>query len=397
MFTAEFITDPYPTYDHLRSNGPIHWSDDFGRGAWLLPSYADVSAGLRDTRLSSKRSHSLVARLPVEARPEFTEFDHIFALWMLFLDPPRHGRLRRLMNKGFKPEVLRQLRPRIQKTVDALLDKVQAAGRMDFMRDFAHPLPALVIAEMLGVDREDEEKFIAWSDQVALFMGNPKSTVEQARLAQDGLLALTEYFRVLLPERRREPGDDLVSLLIRAEEGGEALTAEELLAQCSMLLFAGHETTRNLLGNGLLALLRHPAQLEMLKEQPSLMYGALKELLRYDSPVQYTVRVAAEPFTLHGREIEVGHELVLLIGSANRDPLKFEAPHALDITREQGLPLSFGYGAHVCIGATTSLLEAEVAFGTLLRRMPNLRLAGGTPSWSPNVAFRGLAGLPVTF
>jgi cytochrome P450 len=397
MFDAAFIANPYPTYSILRSGAPIHWSNDFSGGAWLLPRYTDVANALRDPRLSARRSHMLMAQFSPETREEFTAFSRILAQWMVFLDSPQHSRLRRLMNQGFKPGILQAMRPRIQRAVDALLERVQEAGQMDFMLNFAHPLPALVIAEMLGIDSADQADFLTWSDAIAAFIGNPQSTLEVAHCAQTSLIALIEYFRTLLPERRRHRGDDLISLLIYVEEEGEVLTAEELLAQCSMLLFAGHETTRNLLGNGLWALLQHPDQLTTLKNNPSLMPQALRELVRYESPLQCVSRLVADDFSLHGHHLEQGQRVILLIGSANRDPDKFANPDILDISRKDGTPLSFGYGAHVCIGATISYLEAEIAFNTLFARMPHLQLADDTPVWCCNVAFRGLARLPLVF
>jgi hypothetical protein len=397
MFSAEFIRDPYPTYRQLQAAGPIHWTPDFLGGAWLLPHYATVLTALRDLRLSSRRSDRITKQFAEEQRAELAEFNRIFARWMLFLDEPEHGTLRRPLNKGFQPRMLERLRPCIERTVDALLDAVVDAGEMDFMRDFAHPLPALVIAEMLGVDTIDQRDFIAWSDAIAAFMGNPRSTFETAQRAQRSLVAVTEYFRALLPKRRQTQGEDLISLLIRLEENGDVLTAEDLLAQCSMLLFAGHETTRNLLGNGLLTLLNHPGEWAKLKRDPSLMRNALKELLRYESPVQFISRSITQDFEWHGVSLKQGQAVVSLIGAANRDPDQFSDPDRLDITRKEGAHLAFGFGPHVCIGAAVSYLEAEIAFGAVIRKMPELHLLNHTPDWDLNFGFRGLRSLPIGF
>jgi hypothetical protein len=398
MFDAGFYKDPYPTYEELRSAGPVVWVPEFLGGGWLLTQNKEVEEALHDPRLSARRSGVFTAQFPPEARNEFAEFDRIFAMWMLFLDPPQHSRLRRLMQKGFTAKLLQDLRPRIQAISNGLLDRVAGQGRMEFMSDFAHPLPVMVIAEMLGVKHEDQDRFIAWSNAIAAFFGASQATLELARVAQEGLVAITEYFRALLPERRRNQGTDLVSLLIRIEDEGDVLTTEELLAQCSMLLVAGHETTRNLLGNGLLALLRHPEQFARLKRDPSLMKSAVRELLRYDSPVQYTVRLALEDFPLGGNEITQGQAVVPLFGSGNRDPEKFTDPASLDLARDEGTHLSFGSGPHYCIGAALANLEAEVAFSTLLRRMPRLTLATGqTPLWRENPGLRGLSSLAVSF
>jgi len=288
MFGSDFITNPYKTYSYLRASAPLHWADKFRSGAWLVTRYADVLAGLHDARLSSQRSHTLTAALPREAQGEFTSFNQIFSKWMLFLDPPEHSRLRKLLNKEFTPNMIQRMRPRIQQVVDKLLDQVAGKNEMEFMTDFANPLPVRVIAEMLGIPSEDQHDFQIWSDDLADFFGNAAGTIDAARRAQNSLINLTEYFRALLPERREHKGDDLVSLLLRVEEEGEVLTGEELLAQCTLLLVAGHETTRNLLGNGLLALLQHPDQFAKLKEHPSLMTSAVREFARYDSPVQFS-------------------------------------------------------------------------------------------------------------
>ncbi len=395
MFDSSFITNPYRTYSHLRAATPLHWADKFRTGAWLVTRYADVLAGLHDSRLSSKRSHTLTAALPTEVQSEFTTFNEIFSRWMLFLDPPEHSRLRKLLNKEFTPNMIQRLRPRIQQAVNSLLDDVAGNSEVEFMTEFANPLPVRVIAEMLGIPAEDQRDFQIWSDDLADFFGNAAATVETARRAQNSLVNLTEYFRALLPERRANKGDDLVSLLLRVEEEGEVLTGEELLAQCTLLLVAGHETTRNLLGNGLLALLQHPDQFVKLTETPSLMNSAVREFARFDSPVQFSGRAATEDFSWHDQEIRKGQTVILLLGSANHDPEKFSDPEKLDISRDEGMPLSFGHGTHFCIGASLAYTEAEIAFTTLLERTSNLRLLDALPAWRSNLSFRGLSRLPL--
>ena len=394
MFGQEFISNPYKVYSQLRA-APLLWTDTFRNGAWLVTRYADVLAGLHDARLSSRRSHNLTAALPSDAQSEFATFNQIFSRWMLFLDPPEHTRIRKLLNKEFTPNMIQRLRSRIQRAVDALLDEVIGKSEMEFMSEFANPLPVRVIAEMLGIPSEDQRDFQIWSDDLAQFFGNATSPVETARRAQNSLVNLTEYFRALLPERREHKRDDLVSLLLRVEEEGEMLTADELLAQCTLLLVAGHETTRNLLGNGLLALLQEPEQFAKLKENPSLMNSAVRELARFDSPVQFSGRAVTEDFSWHDREIKQGQTVILLLGSANHDPEKFSEPEKLEISRDEGMPLSFGHGIHYCIGASLAYAEAEIAFSTLLQRTSDLRLLDDVPAWRPNLSFRGLNRLPV--
>lgn len=397
MFDSDFITNPYRTYQHLRNSAPLFWTDKFRSGAWLVTRYADVLAGLHDARLSSQRSHTLTAALPSEVQAEFSKFNEIFSKWMLFLDPPHHSRLRKLLNKEFTPNMIQRLRPRIQHVVDTLLDQALAKTEMEFMTEFANPLPVRVIAEMLGIPSEDQRDFQIWSDHLADFFGNSTSTVDVARRAQHSLISLTEYFRKLLPERRQNKGDDLVGLLIRVEEEGEVLTEEELLAQCTLLLVAGHETTRNLLGNGLLALLHHPDQLATLKQNSALMPLAVREFARYDSPVQFSGRAVTEDFSWHDQSIKKGQTVILLLGSANHDPEKFSEPETLAISRDEGMPLSFGHGAHFCIGAALAQAEAEIAFTTLLDRTSSLRMLDDAPAWRANLSFRGLSRLPIAF
>ena len=291
--------------------------------------------------------------------------------------------------------MIQQMRPRIQQAVNTLLDQALAKTEVEFMTEFANPLPVRVIAEMLGIPSEDQRDFQIWSDDLADFFGNSSATVDDARRAQNSLVNLTEYFRALLPERREHKGDDLVSLLLRVEEEGEVLTGEELLAQCTLLLVAGHETTRNLLGNGLLALLQHPEQLATLKQNPSLMPLAVREFARYDSPVQFAGRAATEDFSWHGQTIMKGQTVIFLLGSANHDPEKFSEPARLDISRDEGMPLSFGHGIHFCIGAALAYTEAEIAFTTFLDKTSSLKMLDDAPAWRANPGFRGLSRLRI--
>jgi cytochrome P450 len=396
MFDSDFITNPYRAYSHLRAAAPVYWMEKFRNGAWLVTRYADVLAGLHDSRLSSQRSHNLTAALPSETQSEFATFNRIFSKWMLFLDPPEHSRIRKLLNKEFTPNMIQQLRPRIQQVVDSLLDDVAGKSEIEFMTEFANPLPVRVIAEMLGIPVADQSDFQIWSDDLASFFGNATSSVDTARRAQNSLVSLTEYFRARLPERRAHKADDLVSLLLRVEEEGEMLTGEELLAQCTLLLVAGHETTRNLLGNGMLALLQNPDQFAKLRENPELIGSAVRELARFDSPVQFSGRAATEDFTWYSQEIKKGQTVILLLGSANHDPSKFSEPEKLEITRDEGMPLSFGHGTHFCIGAALAYTEAEIAFTTLLERTSGVRLLDDVPAWRSNLSFRGLSRLPLS-
>ena len=395
MTDPAFLQNPYPGYASLREQGPIHWSEEFCGGAWLLTDYADVAQVLRDPSFSVRRAGGWANTSGADARESLRDFKGILARSLLFLDAPQHSRLRQAMHAGFKPSVIQGMRPLISRIVDELLDDMQLADAIDFIASFARKLPARVIAAAMGVDSPDRPDFIAWSDDVAAFVGSPTPTMEISLRAQESLVALNEYFKALLPDRRRNPGEDLVSRLIQAEGQGLVVTTKELLAQCCTLLFAGHETTRNLLGNGLLTLLRHPEQWQRLKQNPELMPSALKELLRYESPVQYTGRRAKLDIELHDRQIRKGDLVIPLIGAANRDPKKFSNPDTFNIQRDEGNHLSFGYGPHVCIGATLTYLEAEVAFTALMRRFPHLCLVGTEVEWNDNAVYRSLATLPV--
>jgi cytochrome P450 len=396
MFGSDFITNPYRAYSHLRAAAPLHWTDKFRTGAWLVTRYADVLAGLHDPRLSSQRSHTLTAALPSEVQSEFAVFNRIFSRWMLFLDPPEHSRIRKLLNKEFTPNMIQRMRPRIQQVVDSLLDNVAGKPEIEFMTEFANPLPVRVIAEMLGIPTGAQTDFQIWSDDLADFFGNAAATVDTARRAQNSLVSLTRYFHAVLRKRRAHKGDDLVSLLLRVEEEGEVLTGEELLAQCTLLLIAGHETTRNLIGNGLLALLQHPDQFAKLNENRALINSAVREFARFDSPVQFSGRAATEDFRWHDQQIRKGQTVILLLGSANHDPQKFSEPEELEISRDEGMPLSFGHGTHFCIGAALAYTEAEIAFTTLLERASGLRLLDDVPAWRSNLSFRGLNRLPLS-
>lgn len=405
MINEAFFNSPYAAYQSLRADGALHWSPEFCGGAWLLLNYSDVAGALRDPRFSVQRAAGWINSSGPDSLIELREFKRIFSRSLLFIDGPQHARLRKAMSTGFKPAALQALRPRIQTMVDRLLDRIIAGGaaseaggvQFDFMGDFAQRLPSLVIAGMLGINDADRAEFIDWSDRIADFIGSPTPTMEIARRAQSGLVAMSEYFRLLLPERRRHPGCDLISQLILAENDGGIVTTNELLAQCCTLLFAGHETTRNLLGNGMLALLQHPQQWSRLQQAPSLLPSAVKELLRFDSPVQYTGRRLKTDVDMHGQQMKKGDLVLPFIGAANRDPAKFPFPYRLDITRDEGPNLSFGYGPHVCIGATLTYLEAEIALLSLMQRLPNLQLTDTTPAWRHNAAYRRLERLPLRF
>jgi cytochrome P450 len=407
LFTPETLHNPYPAYQAMRAAGPLHWCPEFCGGAWVVLNYDDVAEILRDPRFSVQRAGGWVNSSGLGAAEELREFKRIFARSLIFMNPPRHTRMRHGMNGGFKPTAIQAFAPRIQAIVDRLIDRIIEEGldlhgpggrhTFDFMREFARPLPAQVIAGMMAVEANAQTDFVGWSDDIAAFIGSPTPTLDIARRAQCALLAMHDYFRIVVPERRARPGEDLVSQLIAAEADGQIVTEKSLLAQCCTLLFAGHETTRNLLGNGVNALLSHPDQWALLQRQPELMRSAVRELLRFDSSVQYTGRRTRTDVNLHGQTLKKGDLVIALIGAANHDPDKFTAPERLDVTRNEGHHLSFGFGPHVCIGASLTYLEADIALRRVMERLPQLQRVPGEPAWSGNSVYRGLLELPLTF
>ena len=398
MFDRAFIANPYPQYHEWLKRGRVVWSPDFFGGAWVLPHHKDNTELLRESeRLTTEKAGSLVAQFPPEYHAELRSLDEYLARWLAFIDPPKHLRIRRLLQKGFTLEVLNSFRPRVQEIVDDLLAQGMNEGKIDMISDFAYSLPVKVVCAMLGIPDKDHTRFVHWMDELAMFLGNASSTVEAARHAKDALDTLTNYFRELLPERRRHAGHDLISILVAAEEEGDVLSEEELYAQCVFFLFAGHETTSNLIGNGTLCLFRHPAQLALLRRQPALVAGFIEETLRYESPMQYTFRMARRDFDLFDQPIKKGQVLVFLFGSANRDAEVFAEPDTFDITRKKNPHLTFGYGLHHCIGAATARMEADIAFSTLLRRTKDMQLLIENPQWRDVFRFRGLKSLPVQF
>jgi cytochrome P450 len=390
-FLPDFNADPYPYYRRLREADPVHQSP---LGFWVLTRYEDCVTVLRDPRFGRAGFEGFLESIYGSAgAPDRLPRS------MLFQDPPDHTRLRALVSRAFTPRVVEGLRPRIQAIVDGILDRVEGAGGMEVIRDLAYPLPVTVISEMLGVPPGDHESIKQWSADIARSLdaiGLPldQDIVERGRVARR---AIGEYFRALLPERRKHPRADLLSLLIAAEEQGDKLSEGELLSTCVLLYIAGHETTVNLIGNGLLALLRHPAELARLREDPALAASAVEELLRYDGPVQRTARIANAEAEIGGRTIDKGAMAVVAIGAANRDPAHFLEPDRLDLARADNRHIAFGFGIHFCLGAPLARLEGQIALGTLARRLPRLALATDAPEWRESQVLRGLKALPVTF
>ena len=390
----EFIANPYPYYQRLRETAPMHLTP---LGFYVASRHADIATVLRDKRFGKDFAGRMSRRHGPEIleEPVYRSMRH----WMLQQDPPDHTRLRGLVVRAFTARRVEDMRPRIQEIVDGIIDRVEARGRMDLIADFAFRLPVTVICDMLGIPAEDRELFFTSSrtggrllDPVPL----SRAEIEQHNASN---LAAAEYFHRLFELRRREPGEDLTTQLVHAEEHGSKLSNEELTANVILLFGAGHETTVNLIGNGLLALHRNPDQLKLLREDPSLTAGAVEELLRYDSSVQVTGRTTLENVDeIGGIALAKGQSVICLLGSANRDPAVYADPDRLDITRADVRPLSFGGGIHYCLGAQLARIEGEIAIATLLRRLPRLQLDDPEhPDWRQTFVLRGLTTLPASW
>ena len=393
--SPDFIRDPYPSHDKLRTHAPVLHLPALN--GYLVSRNADAALVLRDKRFGKDYVTRITRRFGPEALNE--PVYRAMGRWMLTQDPPDHTRLRGLVVKAFTARRVEDMRPKIQAIVDDSIDRVIGQGRMDLISDFAFRLPVIVICDMLGIPETDREIFFKRErtggrllDPVPL----SRAEIDEANAAHANSEA---YFQRLFDLRRREPGDDLTTQLVQAEEAGSKLSNEELTANIILLFGAGHETTVNLIGNALLALHRNPDQLELLKSNLSLMPNAIEEFLRYDSSVQLTYHVAMEDVEIGGVKIPQGDNVMCLLGSANHDPAVYpDHPDRLDITRPNVRPLSFGGGIHFCLGAQLARLEAEVALTTLLRRIPNLRIDDvENPKWRPTFVLRGLKELPASW
>jgi cytochrome P450 len=388
--SPEVIANPYPHYHRLRTLDPVHRSP---LGVFVASRHADVSFVLRDKRFGKDFVGRMTRRFGPQVldEPVYRSMRH----WMLQLDPPDHTRLRGLVVKAFTARRVEDMRPRIQEIVDRTLDRIEPRGQMDLIADFALRLPVIVICDMLGIPEEDHEMIFAGARGGGRLLDPVPLSRAEIDQANNDNLATEAYFHSLFELRRRQPGDDLTTQLVLAEEEGHKLTNEELTANIILLFGAGHETTVNLIGNGLLALYRNPDQLRLLKESPALITNAIDELLRYDSSVQLTGRTALEDISVGGVDVAKGESVLCLLGAANRDPAVYPDPDRLDITRSNIRPMSFGGGIHFCLGAQLARIEGEVAIATLLRRLADLKLDDVEhPDWRQTFVLRGLNRLP---
>jgi pimeloyl-[acyl-carrier protein] synthase len=395
-----FLSDPYPFYERLRAAGPVTFQPGvFGGGAWMVTGHAACSAALKDKHLGKEGYRVLApgrfAFLPRES-PEVAERNKNN---LLVRDPPDHTRLRGLVTQAFTPHTVERLRPHVAEIADRLLDDLAATlaagGAADLLGAFAFPLPALVIAELLGVAPGDTDQFLAWS--TALMLNSKLDlTMDDVRQVSAANEALDGYLRDVIEDRRKTPRADLISDLVRVQDAGDRLSLDELLGTCRLILTAGHETTVNLIGNGTLALLQHPAERAAVAADPALLPGAVEEILRFNSPVQMTQRFAMEDTQLGDHTLKRGDLVFILLGAANRDPAVFPDPATLDVRRPNAhANLAFGAGIHYCLGAPLARLEGEIALGALLRRLPDLALTGEPLTWRQHPILRGLQALPV--
>jgi cytochrome P450 PksS len=393
-----FLEDPYPVYRRMRQQDPVYWSDALGH--WVLTRYDDVLAATRNPALSSATTEAFVrAQLRGSGPALAADLTRVSTGMMLVKDGQEHHRLRVLGNHAFTPSALGRWQSLIERVVDELLDAALPRGRMELIGDLARPLPAIVIAELFGIPPADRAMFHQWSMESARFPGGAVGDPEEAaRAANEAIIRQERYFRDLLEERRRRPGDDLMSLLLKGQAEGR-LTAAEVCSQCILLLIAGHITTMDQLGNTVMALLKNPRQMGRLRDDPGLVRSAVEEGLRYDGAVQLRQRIARENLVLRGQTIRKGDLLYLSLGAANRDPEVFAEPDQFIVGREDNRHLAFGAGPHLCLGMTLARRELEVALERLVRRMPRLRFDEERPlrRRADSLVFRGLESLPVRF
>jgi len=391
-FTPANIENPYPELAKLRSVEPVYWCEPLK--GWLLTTYNEVKAVQKDKRFSAERVKPFTEHMAATSRPELQKMGELLNQWLLFRDPPAHTPLRRLLIDTFTPRSIEALRPRIEEIVTDLLSLVVGNKEFDMISDFAFPMPATVIAHILGVPTSDVKQFRNWSNDLATVIGNSRRVPDRFQRGSEALFTLTDYFRKTVSKRRKTGQTGmLIDDLIAAYESGGPMSEEELIASCILILFAGHETTMNLIGNATLLLLKNPDQLALLEEDLSLIPLMIEEVLRYESAAFLIVRVANEDMELCGKKIKQSDRVFLMLGAANRDPLHYEEPDCFNILRNPNRHLSFGYGIHFCIGAQLARVEAEVAFKHLVPLFKKFESVSQVPNWDDNLVLRGVKSL----
>ncbi|MCU6209266.1 cytochrome P450 [Enterobacter cloacae] len=396
LLSLQFNQSPYRVYSELRKHNPVFWSEEIR--AWMITRYDDVMSCLHDERISANRIIPRIKQFPAELQTEFTPLLNVLSMWPLMLDRPEHTRLRALINKAMVPGVITSFIPLIKRQAEELLNETLKNDCADIIESLALPYPLNVVSEIIGVRKEDRPQLKAFAVDIVNFFGcAPGEYTARARAAMQAVNVTSDILRITIQQRRKEPKEDLITALIKAEENGDILSEEEIIATCLMMVFAGFETTTNLIGNGLLLLLQHPEQLQRLRENPALMPAAIREMLRFESPVQRLSRMAREDFILHGKRICKGDLIFLIAASANRDEATFTRPDTFDISRDARNHLAFGHSIHLCPGNNLAQLETQILFEALLTKTNNISLLSTTPEWQKNLSVRSLLRLPVAF
>ena len=390
-----FLADPFPVYRQLREQDPVHWSPKLK--AWVLTRYDDIKAVCLDKEVSSDRLRPFFATLPGPEAARIGQIVRYLTHWMVFRDPPEHTRLRRLTSKVFNLQSMNAMRPAAEELVQWLFERIGGRKDIDFIADFAGPLPALVIMAMLGVPKEELAKVKRMSDDMALFIGSSRMSADKYDIAERATKEMAGFFLELIQDRKKQPKNDLLSQLVALEDDGDRLTEDELVATCILLLFAGHETTTNHIANGLLSLLRFPAELRALREDAALAPRAIEELLRYDGPSGAQVRVVKVAQEMRGKQLKPGDRVFIMLNAANRDPEAYEQPDRLHLARGGPAHLTFGFGMHICLGFPLARMEGQVALPAVARHWKDIALAvpEAKLEWLNSMVFRGMQAMPL--
>jgi cytochrome P450 len=390
-----FFANPHPILDQMRREDPIYWHSQLE--SWIVTRYVDVYNIIRDPKFSVDRGGKIGKSKSLLVQDQLNFCNDYFSQWMVFSDPPRHTRLRNLVGKAFTPQLIKSLEPIIQNFADELIDAIPMVGKMDVIEDFATPLPALVTAQFLGIPRQDIPLLKGWSRDMFMLFGSGWASEEIVNATYQSLVASIQYFDDLIAYYRCHPGDNLITQLIAAEDGGSVLSNEEMTATCITLMAGAYETTTYLISNGILALIQHPQQLQMLQANPQLIDSTVEEILRYCGPAFSVVRRAIANVEIDGKLISEGEKVYCVLHAANHDPVKFPHQDQFDITRPENRHLGLGQGVHVCLGAALTRLETKIAINTILQRFQNIQLEHQQLTWLPNLAMRGLQTLPIVF
>ncbi|MFK7828663.1 MAG: cytochrome P450 [Congregibacter sp.] len=388
------INDPIPSLKLLQDHAPVYWCQPL-RG-WVITRYDDAKTVLRNDAFSANRIAPFYEALPPERQAPIQQIIRYLNTWVAFKDPPEHTRLRKLMKTVFTPETVLEQRSVIEKAVSKLIDSLIGREAFDFIHEFAFPLPAMVILHLLGLPESDMQDLKDWSNKMQLFIGSATTSPEKYGLAEEGAIKMAAYFREAIRQRETQPGTDLITRLLNLRDVDDALTEDEVIGTAMLFLFGGHETTTNLIGNGVRAILSHPQQLERLQQNPELIDAAIEEVLRFDGPTGASVRVVKESHHMHGEFLEAGQRVFVMINGANHDPRAFEKPESFDIGRTPNQHLTFNYGPHFCMGAPLARLEGQIAIGEVVRRMPGLKLAQKRYDYMDTMIMRGIREMPVT-